>query len=107
MRYGIDLGGTKIEIIALGDDGRELLRERAPTPQTAYEDTIRAMRDLVLSTDAKLGAKGTLGVGIPGTISPVTGLVKNANSTRLNGQNFSTDLSATLERPVRFANDAN
>lgn len=107
MRYGIDLGGTKIEIIALGGGGRELLRERVPTPQTAYEETIRAMRDLVLSVDAKLGAKGTLGVGIPGTISPQTGLVKNANSTRLIGHPLDRNLSEATGRPVRVANDAN
>lgn len=107
MRYGIDLGGTKIEIIALGGGGRELLRERVPTPQTAYEQTIRAMRDLVLSVDAKLGAKGTLGVGIPGTISPQTGLVKNANSTRLIGHPLDRNLSEATGRPVRVANDAN
>lgn len=107
MRYGIDLGGTKIEIIALGDGGREMLRERVPTPQTGYEDTIRAMRDLVLSADAKLGTKGTLGVGIPGTISPVTGLVKNANSTRLIGHPLDRNLSEATGRSVRVANDAN
>jgi fructokinase len=107
MRYGIDLGGTKIEIIALGDGGHEMLRERVPTPQTAYEDTIRAMRDLVLSVDAKLGTKGTLGVGIPGTISPVTGLVKNANSTRLIGHPLDRNLSEATGRSVRVANDAN
>ena len=107
MRYGIDLGGTKIEIIALGDGGRVLLRERVPTPQSGYEDTIRAMRDLVLSVDAKLGVKGTLGVGIPGTISPMTGLVKNANSTRLIGHPLDRNLSEATGRPVRVANDAN
>jgi fructokinase len=107
MRYGIDLGGTKIEIIALGDGGRVLLRERVATPQSAYEDTIRAMRDLVLGVDAKLGAKGTLGVGIPGTISTETGLVKNANSTRLIGHPLDRNLSEATGRPVRVANDAN
>jgi fructokinase len=107
MRYGIDLGGTKIEIIALGDGGRELLRERVPTPQSAYEDTIRAMRDLVLAADAKLGVKGTLGVGIPGSISTNTGLVKNANSTRLIGHPLDRNLAEATARPVRVANDAN
>jgi fructokinase len=107
MRLGIDLGGTKIEIIALGEGGRELLRERVATPQTAYEDTIRAMRDLVLGVEAKLGRKGTLGVGIPGTISPLSGLVKNANSTRLIGHPLDKNLGDALSRPVRVANDAN
>src|SRR5262245_48088494 len=107
MRLGIDLGGTKIEIIALGAGGRELLRERVPTPQTAYEDTIRVMRDLVLAVEARLGVKGSLGVGIPGTISPTTGLVKNANTTRLIGHPLDQNLSDALSRPVRVANDAN
>ncbi len=107
MRLGIDLGGTKIEIIALGEDGRVLLRERVATPKTGYEDTIRAMRDLVLGVEAKLGRKGTLGVGIPGTISPTTGLVKNANSTRLIGHPLDKNLADALSRPVRVANDAN
>jgi len=107
MRLGIDLGGTKIEIIALGDGGRELLRERVATPQSAYEDTIRAMRDLVVGVESRLGERGTLGVGIPGTISPVSGLVKNANSTRLIGHPLDKELSDALSRPVRVANDAN
>ena len=84
MRLGIDLGGTKIEIIAL-DKGREVLRERVATPQSGYEDTIHAMRDLVRSAEKSLGRRGSVGVAIPGTISPMTGLVKNANSTRLIG----------------------
>lgn len=106
MRFGIDLGGTKIEILALGDGGKELLRERVPTPQSAYEDTIRAMRDLVFAAEAKLGMKGSLGVGIPGTISPENGLVKNANSTRLIGHPLDRNLSEATGRPVRVANDA-
>jgi fructokinase len=107
MRLGIDLGGTKIEIMALGDGGTVLLRERVATPQSAYEDTIRAMRDLVVASESKLGMKGTLGVGIPGTVSPQTGLVKNANSTRLIGHPLDKNLSDALSRPVRVANDAN
>jgi fructokinase len=107
MRLGIDLGGTKIEIIALGDGGRELLRERVATPQTAYEDTIRTMRDLVVGVEQRLGVKGTLGVGIPGTVSPRTGLVKNANTTRLIGHPLDKNLADALSRPVRVANDAN
>jgi fructokinase len=106
MRLGLDLGGTKIEIIAL-DKGRELLRERVATPQTSYDDTIRAMRDLVGAAEAKLGCCGSLGVAIPGAISPLTGLVKNANSTRLIGHPLDRDLGAALNRPVRAANDAN
>ena len=106
MRFGIDLGGTKIEIVAL-DGSREILRERVPTPQTVYDDTIRAICDLVRAAERKLGATGTVGVAIPGTISGTTGLVKNANSTRLIGHPLDRDLAAAIGRPVRVANDAN
>jgi fructokinase len=107
MRLGVDLGGTKIEVIALGEGGKELLRQRVPTPQGVYEDTVRAIRDLVQAAEAKLEQKGTLGVAIPGAISPVTGLVKNANSTRLIGHPLDKDLGTALGREVRLANDAN
>jgi len=107
MRIGVDLGGTKIEAIALGADGYELARRRMPTPRHDYRGTMEAIASLVTEIERSAGARGTVGVGIPGTISPVTGLVKNANSTWLNGQHLSKDLSAILERPVRFANDAN
>jgi fructokinase len=106
MRLGIDLGGTKIEIIAL-DDGREILRERVATPQSTYRDTVIAMRDLVVAAEAKIGRRGSVGVAIPGTISPLSGLVKNANSTRLIGHPLDRDLAAALQREVRVANDAN
>jgi len=107
MRLGIDVGGTKIEIIALDDSGRELLRRRVPTPQGQYDETVRAIRDLVVSAEADLGTRGTVGVAIPGTISPRTGLVKNANSTRLIGHPLDKDLEAALGRDIRMANDAN
>jgi fructokinase len=107
MRLGIDLGGTKIEIIALDDAGNESHRHRVPTPHDNYDDTIRAIRDLVIGTESKLGQKGSLGVAIPGAISPVTGLVKNANSTRLIGHPLDKDLAKALGREVRVANDAN
>ena len=106
MRLGIDLGGTKIEIVAL-DKSREILRHRVATPQTAYEDTIAAIRELVLSAEGKLGRRGTVGVAIPGALSTNTGLVKNANSTRLIGHPLDKDLQAALGRPIRVANDAN
>lgn len=106
MRFGIDLGGTKIEIVAL-DNGREVLRERIATPQVAYEATILAMRDLVRAAEQKLACRGSVGVAIPGTLSPLTGLVKNANSTHLIGHPLDRDLAAALDRPVRVANDAN
>ena len=107
MRLGIDLGGTKTEIIALGDDGRELVRRRVPTPKESYDDVIRAMRDLVIGAESELNARGTVGVAIPGTISPITGLVKNANATRLIGHPLDKDLGAALGRDVHVANDAN
>jgi fructokinase len=106
VRLGIDLGGTKIEIVAL-DGSREVLRERVATPQSAYDDTIRAMRDLVVMAEDRLGRRGTVGVAIPGTISVNTGLVKNANSTRLIGHPLNRDLTKAIGRPVRVANDAN
>jgi fructokinase len=107
MRLGVDLGGTKIEILALESGGRELLRERIPTPRNNYEDAVRAIKNLVLSTERKLGCKGTVGIGIPGAISPTTGLVKNANSTNLIGHPLDKDLSLALGREVRVQNDAN
>jgi fructokinase len=107
MRLGIDVGGTKIEIIALGAKGRELLRRRVPTPQGEYGNTVRAIRDLVSGVEAELGVRGSVGVAIPGTISPATGLVKNANSTRLIGHPLDKDLEAALGREIRMANDAN
>lgn len=106
MRIGIDLGGTKIEIVAL-DGGREVLRERVATPHSGYDHTIIAMRDLVRSAETRLAKRGSVGVAIPGTISPKTGLVKNANSTKLIGHPLDRDLAAALGRPVRVANDAN
>ena len=107
MLIGIDWGGTKIEIIALADDGSTLLRERIATPKNDYEACVDAVVSLVQSCEARLGGKGSVGVGIPGTISPATGLVKNANSTWLNGQNLKGDLEAKLKREVRIQNDAN
>jgi fructokinase len=106
-RIGIDLGGTKIEIVALGPDGGTLFRQRVATPRGDYDGTVRAMADLVVQTESAIGCSGTVGVGIPGTISPATGLVKNANSTWLIGRPLHRDLEAALGRPVRLANDAN
>ena len=105
-RIGIDLGGTKIEILVLGPDGSERLRERIPTP-AAYEARVAAITQLVRAAEAKLGITASVGVGIPGVISPATGLVKNANSIALNGHPFDRDLSAALGREVRVDNDAN
>lgn len=107
MRIGVDLGGTKIEVVALGPGHRELLRRRIATPQGDYAGTVRAVAGLVLGIEAELSDRGSVGVGIPGTVSPATGLVKNANSTCLIGQPLDRDLAAALGRPVRLANDAN
>ena len=107
MRIGIDLGGTKIEVIALGDDGTQHLRRRVATPRSGYEDTVRAIQTLVRDAERELGVRATVGLAIPGTISPVTGLVKNANSTKLIGHPLDVDVGRALGRRVRIANDAN
>jgi len=107
MRIGLDLGGTKLEGIALDDDGTPLARRRVATPRHDYGATVEAMAGLVRDLEAETGRRGTVGVGMPGALSPATGLVKNANSTWLLGQPLDRDLSGLLERPVRFANDAN
>lgn len=107
MRIGIDLGGTKIEVIALANDGRELFRHRIATPRHDYQQTLEAITGLVKLAEENTGQQGSVGVGIPGTLSPYTGLVKNANSVWLNGQPLDKDLSAMLAREVRIANDAN
>lgn len=105
-RIGIDLGGTKIEVALLGPDGRIALRRRADTPGE-YDAIIRAMASLVQATEAEAGVSASVGVGIPGVLSPATGRVKNANTQALNGQALDADLSAALSRPVRVENDAN
>ena len=107
MRIGIDLGGTKIEGLALADDGRELLRTRVVTPRGDYEATVEAIGTLVEALEAGTAGRGTVGVGIPGVPSSSTGLVKNANSTWLIGRPLVRDLERRLDRPVRVANDAN
>ena len=107
LRIGVDLGGTKIEFVALERDGAELHRHRIATPRFDYEGTVRAIAEGVTEMEKQLGRPATVGVGIPGTVSTRTGLVKNANSTWLNGKPFDKDLSRALEREVRCANDAN
>jgi fructokinase len=107
VRIGVDLGGTKIEAIAIADDRREMFRRRVPTPRGDYDATLAAIAGLVDDVERAVGRRGTVGVGIPGVISPATGLVKNANSTWLNGRALADDLPRRLGRPVRFANDAN
>lgn len=107
MRIGIDLGGTKTEVIALADDGSELFRHRLPTPKNDYQATIGTIVELVAQAEKATGQTGSVGIGIPGSISPYTRGVKNANSTWLNGQPFDRDLQLALKRDVRLANDAN
>jgi fructokinase len=106
VRIGVDVGGTKLEIIAIDRGGVEVLRHRIPTPRGSYEATLEAIRRLVEDAEARVGPS-TVGIGMPGAISPATGLVKNANSTWLNGRPFGRDLSAALSRELRLANDAN
>ena len=107
MRIGIDLGGTKIETIALGQGGSELWRRRIAAPRDDYQATLRAIAALVASVETELRDRGTIGIGHPGTISPATGVIKNSNSTWLNGRPLDRDLSRLLGRPLRLANDAN
>lgn len=107
MRIGIDLGGTKIEAVALSADGKELRRIRVPTPLHDYAETLNTIVRLVHTLENDLGQQATVGVGIPGTIMRPSGLVKNANSTWIIGQPLERDLSAALAREVRCANDAN
>jgi fructokinase len=105
-RIGIDLGGTKIEGVVIDDGGTLLARERVATPRDRYDDTLAAIAGLVARLERDVAARCTVGVGMPGAMSPATGLVKNANSTWLNGRRFTIDLAAALGRPVRVANDA-
>jgi fructokinase len=107
MRIGIDLGGTKIEALAIDGHGVELARHRIDTPRDDYDATIAAMVGLVLRIEKETGTTATVGAGIPGSISRITGLVKNSNSTWLNGRPLDKALSAALKREVRIANDAN
>ncbi len=107
LRIGIDLGGTKVEAIALDPSGRELARLRAPTPAGDYPGTLAVIADMVAALESRTGEIGSVGVGIPGILSPATGVVKNANSTMLIGRPLDKDLEAVLGRPVRLANDAN
>jgi fructokinase len=107
MRIGIDLGGTKTESVAIDDGGAECARVRIATPSHSYDEIVSAVARLVRETEARVGQEGTVGVGIPGAISPATGLVKNANTVVLNGRPLDRDLEQALGRPVRIANDAN
>jgi fructokinase len=103
---GIDLGGTKIEGLALAADGREIARHRIPTPAGDYDATLEAVAALVARLESAAGGRAAVGIGIPGTISPASGLIKNANSVCLIGHALDKDLAQRLARPVRLANDA-
>ncbi len=107
MRIGIDLGGTKIEILAMDADGNEIHRQRIATPQDGYASTVNGIVGLVLSAEAVLGRRGTVGIATPGAVSRQSGLIKNANSTCLNGQALTKDLENALQREIRIENDAN
>jgi predicted NBD/HSP70 family sugar kinase len=107
IRIGIDLGGTKTEIIALGAAGETLLRRREATPANDYAGTLRLIVRLVQDAERELGSDpGSVGIGTPGSLSPATGLIRNANSTCLNGKPFRDDLERALGRTIRLANDA-
>jgi fructokinase len=107
IRIGVDLGGTKIEVLAIDRDGKELARHRVATPRHDYAGSIKLMADLVDRLERETGRSGTVGVAIPGSISAVTGLIKNANSVWLNGKPLDQDLAAAMQREVRCVNDAN
>jgi fructokinase len=106
LQIGVDFGGTKIEAAALGSDGDFLARLRAPNPGS-YDAAIRTVCELVAAVESQLGATGTVGIGTPGSVSPRTGVMRNANSTWLNGRRFAQDMGAALGRQIRMANDAN
>ena len=107
MRIGIDLGGTKIEILALDNNGKELYRQRVATPQDDYQATIDSICNLITQTEKQLNQTGSIGICTPGSLSPTTGRLRNSNSTCLNNQAFKQDLQASLQRDIRIANDAN
>ena len=107
MRIGVDLGGTKIEIIALDDNGAPVLRRRVPTPVGDYSGTIRAIAELVRSAQSQIGVLASVGIATPGALSPQTGLLRNSNSVVLNGKPLDRDIANALGQSVRLENDAN
>lgn len=108
IRVGVDLGGTKIEAVALSSDGTIVVRQRSATPLGSYDGTVAAVASLVAEVEHQAGGRAAqVGVGTPGSLSPATGLIRNANSTALNGRPLNRDLEQALNRPVRLANDAN
>ena len=107
MRLGVDVGGSKIEAAVLNGEGRLVARRRTATPQRGYEDALRALVKIIADAEGEAKERCSVGVGIPGKVSPRTGLVENAYNTPFNGQPLPRDLEAALGRPLRFANDAN
>ena len=107
MRVGVDLGGTKIEIVALSPDGAEIVRRRILTPAGSYAGTIAAIAGLVLPVEADIGERASVGIGTPGALVPETGLLRNSNSVVLNGKPLKSDIEMVLQREIRIANDAN
>lgn len=107
LRIGLDIGGTKTELVALDAGGRERIRRRVPTPHGSYENALAHLAAMVLDAEAELGARANVGIGMPGAISPASGLVKNAYATPYNGRPLKQDLERLLARELRFANDAN
>jgi len=107
LRIGVDIGGSKIEIAALGEDGGERLRRRVPTPHGDYAAALAALAELARGAERELGQRASVGIGLPGAVSPRTGLVKNAYATPFNGQPLKRDLERLLDRELRFENDAN
>jgi fructokinase len=107
VRIGIDLGGTKIEGIALDDNGEELIRQRIATPAGDYQGTLQAIKKLVEQIEKEINAEGSIGICTPGAISPATGLLKNSNSVCMNGKAAHSDLEVLLQREIRMTNDAN
>ncbi len=107
IKIGIDLGGTKIEGIALSDTGKELFRQRISTPQGDYQATLQSIADLINQIETGTGEQGSVGICTPGALSPTTGLLRNSNSVCMNGKSVLTDLQELLQREIRIANDAN
>lgn len=107
FRLGIDMGGTKIESIALNSQGEQIYRERLPTPQGDYAGMLDTVGTLVSRAEAQLQGTGSVGIGTPGALSPTTGLLRNSNSVCMNGKSFKADIEQHLQREIRMANDAN
>ena len=107
MRIGIDLGGTKIEAIALDETGQEIVRQRVATPQGEYEKILQSIKQLIADVEKAAGQQASIGIGTPGALSPATGLLRNSNSVCMNGMPVKQDLEKILQREIRMSNDAN